>query len=167
MLKSIRALLYVALITGNAGCANPQTRIWGGPFGWGFSDSKDNDVELAKAGFNKETGEFSLEGLKIVNNASAVRRANVEQIRAGYEGAALLFPAMLDAVLARLPALKQFAPAATLSGPLGGAVSLPPEVLKPIAEAAAQAVLEKIGGLQTRPTNDGLETRPTVLPANP
>lgn len=151
MLKSIRAALYVALITGHAGCANPQTKIWGGPFGWGFSDSKDNNVELAEAGYNRESGEFSLKGLKIENNASEVRRANVEQIRAGYEGAALLFPAMLDAVLARLPALRQFAPAATLDGPLGGSLSIPPDVLKPITDAAVQAVLERLGAAKVLP----------------
>ena len=81
----MRRLICLALVSASCitGCAyaNPETRLHGGPFGWGFSDGKDNDITLDEASYDDQ-GRFSLKGLVIRNNASDVRVANVEQMRA-------------------------------------------------------------------------------------
>ncbi len=69
------------------GCAyNPaETKLGGGPFGWFFRDSKDNDIEMLGLEVDPETKVITLESLIIRNNASDAARANVEQMMAFVE----------------------------------------------------------------------------------
>lgn len=71
------------------GCAyaNPRTELRAGPFGslFQFHDSKDNDITIKGAEYNPDTQLFKIEELTIRNNASDVRTANVEQMKAHAE----------------------------------------------------------------------------------
>lgn len=60
--------------------ANPRTIIRAG--GFGFENGKDVSLNLEKGTFDPTTKAFELNNLKIEDNASEVRRANVEQIDA-------------------------------------------------------------------------------------
>lgn len=66
------------------GKSNPVTRFTYGPAGATFSDNKDNDIEVE--GLTAEKSETGFKGgvakVTIKNNASAVRKADVEQINA-------------------------------------------------------------------------------------
>jgi len=80
-------LAFAALACLLPGCsmpANPHTRLRAGPLGglFSFEDTKDNDIEIKGANYDPATGRFGLDSLVIRNNASDVRRANVEQMRA-------------------------------------------------------------------------------------
>lgn len=73
-MKTNIALIVLILLCGVAlaGCGyqdKARTSFGAGPFtGWYFDDSKDNDIEVAKAVW----GDKSIEGVKIRNNASDV-----------------------------------------------------------------------------------------------
>jgi hypothetical protein len=60
--------------------AKPLTYIKAGEFS--FSNSKDVEVALEEGGYDPATKSVSLKNLKISDNASVVRKANVEQIDA-------------------------------------------------------------------------------------
>ncbi|HOW73829.1 MAG TPA: hypothetical protein PKY77_24770 [Phycisphaerae bacterium] len=73
--------------------ANPVTRISGTHGGVSVSNTEDVDFDLAEANYHPSTKAFSMKGLKIVCNASSVRKVNVNQIdavtrQAGVIGAA-------------------------------------------------------------------------------
>ena len=89
------SLLVVALVVAAQGCilgcgvegihsANPTTVLRVDPIHRQiyFADNKDNDVSIKELIFNPETGEVKIVDLKIINNASKVREANVLQIEA-------------------------------------------------------------------------------------
>lgn len=82
-LRTIIALLLSLFGFGVCGCGvlHPQTKVWGGVLGWGFSDGKDNDVSIKGARYNPDTHEFAMDELTIVNSASRPIAANVEQLR--------------------------------------------------------------------------------------
>lgn len=58
--------------------ANPRTEI--GTWSWKFHNSKDVSIELDEASYNPQTKEGKLKGLQIIDNASDVREANVQQM---------------------------------------------------------------------------------------
>lgn len=77
------AILASALCV--AGCslpANPRTEISYGPFGFHLHNSKDVGIKLKKASYDPATKRFDVEDLEFTDDASTVRRANVEQINA-------------------------------------------------------------------------------------
>jgi len=74
------AVLVVFAAMGCSYPANPHTRFRYGPAE--FFDSKDNDVEVVGLEVEPTNGTYRVERLTIRNNASDVRRANVEQIQA-------------------------------------------------------------------------------------
>lgn len=83
-------IIVVLLILGGCiltGCAfiEPTTELSGGPFGWRFYDSKDNDITLKNAEFNADSRAFSIDELTIVNRSSPVIEANVQQMLAFVE----------------------------------------------------------------------------------
>jgi hypothetical protein len=83
----LRLFFLCALSATLASCslpANPVTKFGFDPWSrtWQFHDSKDNDVEVKGLTVDPKTYAVTLESLTIRNNASEVRRANVEQIQA-------------------------------------------------------------------------------------
>lgn len=84
MLRMLLACILCSLVMG---CAyNPaETKLGGGPFGWHFRDSKDNDIELKNLAVDPETKVVTLEYMSVRNNASDAARANVEQMMAFVE----------------------------------------------------------------------------------
>ena len=96
---------------GVLGCASPRTTLQAGPFGsyFKFHNSKDVSVQMENVEVDPDTKRTKIGKMSIEDMASPVRLANVEQIRAGYEGAATLFPQMLNSVMTALPQMRQFA----------------------------------------------------------
>jgi len=63
--------------------ANPNTRLSADPWGgFQFYNSKDVAVNLEEGSYDPKTGAVALKNLNVTDNASEVRRANVEQIDA-------------------------------------------------------------------------------------
>ena len=87
MLRFIVGTIVLVLV---AGCgveglhnANPTTRISAGPWGgFSFYNSKDVAVGLDEGTYDPSTKALTLKNLKITDNASDVRIANVAQIDA-------------------------------------------------------------------------------------
>ena len=80
---------FLLLLASLAGCAsaNPRTKFSGNPWTGTFSffDSKDNDVRIEGLNVDLSTKQAECELLTLTNNASEVRRANVEQMLAFVE----------------------------------------------------------------------------------
>jgi len=76
----------LALLLGT-GCAfiKPTTELKGGPFGWRFTDTKDNNVLVKNAEYDPKTGQFSVEEVNVSNQSSPVIEANVQQMLAFVE----------------------------------------------------------------------------------
>lgn len=114
------AFLMLVLIGGClGGCslpANPKTTLQAGPWGsyFSFYDSKDNDVEIVGAEFDPTIKRLKFDRLTIRNNASDVRRANVEQIQAYTEQ------------VKAMTRMVEYATAAIASKLPGGAPPVPP-----------------------------------------
>ena len=83
-MKRLICLAMAACSCISTGCAyaDPETILYGNVWGWGFKDSKDNDVSFDKAEYDPATGTFVVENFSIKNNASGVRLANVQQMDA-------------------------------------------------------------------------------------
>lgn len=85
----VRIVPVLAALLFLTGCpyANPHTRV--GFNVWTqcveFDDTKDNDIEIDGLKVTPDTKQVTLDKLVIRNNASEVRRANVEQIKAQTE----------------------------------------------------------------------------------
>lgn len=123
---ALAAALAAAL--GIASCANPGTTVRVDPVSRTIYlyDTKDNGVELRGLVFKNSDGtEFRIDSFTLSNNASDVRRANAEQVRAVNEGW-YAFAALAQQVMPYLPGL--MARPATSSGisfnPTTGAIGL-------------------------------------------
>jgi len=70
-----------------SGCAysEPVTRFGGGPFGWEFVDTKDNDIEIVGLNVDPASKVISAEKIVVRNNASDVIVQNVQQMLAFVE----------------------------------------------------------------------------------
>ena len=79
--------ILATLLVLSCGCAfiKPITEIKGGPMGWRFTDTKDNDVLVKNAIYNPDTGSFSVEEVNVSNKSSPVIEANVQQMLAFVE----------------------------------------------------------------------------------
>ena len=109
------ALLALGLL---AGCANPNTTVEVDPARGviRFYDSKDNDLAIEGFDYARPDGpRIKIDSLKLRNNASDVRLANVEQMRIASE----MTQAALQALLQAIPMLKPMPAAApsSTSGP--------------------------------------------------
>jgi len=129
----ILLMVFLALLP-LAGCglpANPKTRIGVGPFGgWSFENSKDVAILLKNAHANVKDGSLDIEELQIEDNASAVRKANVEQLQAYTEqvrAVTLMFQQMTDAIAAIIPQ--------SVHRPSGGAMPPGWQTVQPNTEA--------------------------------
>lgn len=130
--------LFVALLCLTPGCslpANPHTSVGFNPWSHTieFYDSKDNEIEIAGLTYSRETGDFKLERMAIRNNASDVRRANVEQINAYTEqvkATTAMMTQMTASLASMLPYLR---PAVTTSinTPYGGGTISATPILAP------------------------------------
>lgn len=82
-MRKIVPLLLVTCLTGCWAPRSPETEFSINPISktMRFHDTKDNDVEITGAGFNTITHDFKLDKLTIHNNASAVIREQVEQMK--------------------------------------------------------------------------------------
>jgi hypothetical protein len=69
------------------GCAfiKPTTKMGGGPFGWEFVDTKDNNVSVKNLIVDPKTKVITVEELILTNAASPVIEANVQQMLAFVE----------------------------------------------------------------------------------
>lgn len=71
------------------GCAyaNPRTELSAGPFGsyFSFHDSKDNEIVMEGLSYDPDTNFITVQKFEVRNNASDVRVANVEQMKAHTE----------------------------------------------------------------------------------
>jgi hypothetical protein len=87
MTTLLRLFFFCGICAAMLGCSlptNPVTKFGFDPWSrtWQFCDSKDNDVEVKDLTVDPNTYAVTLGSLTIRNNASDVRRANVEQIQA-------------------------------------------------------------------------------------
>jgi hypothetical protein len=120
MKRILMCVVCVVLVGGCSLPANPKTEFNYGPVR--FYDSKDNDVEINNLTINPETGMYSVEKLTIRNNASDVRRANVEQIQAYTEqvkAMAAMTQSLANTVGAMIPYFKP-AVSGSINTPYGG-----------------------------------------------
>jgi len=86
----MRILMAMSVLALVGGCAveglhwaTPKTQFSYGVTGVKFTDTKDNDISIKDAGIDpNDPSRFHLGELTIRNNASDVRRANVEQMEA-------------------------------------------------------------------------------------
>jgi hypothetical protein len=107
--------------------ANPATRISADAGGFTFSNNKDVSVKLEEGSYDPATKMLVLKNLEIVDSASTVRNANVNQIdalgrealmigqayQAGFQGAAQMFQSLM-------PLANIGAGTTSITGPLGG-----------------------------------------------
>lgn len=120
MRRFFAALAVLLFLAGCSLPANPKTRIQANAWGWTFENSKDVEILLKNAKADVDTGNIEIEELQIRDNASEVRRANVEQIQAYTEqvrAVTLMFEQMTRAIAAIIPQ--------TVARPSEGA--MPPE----------------------------------------
>lgn len=152
--KTILAFLAAVFLHGfliGCGILHPETKLYGGPFGWGFEDSKDNNVKLAKASYNKDTGEFGLEGLEIVNNASNPIAANVEQLKIVNEQMRI-HGENIARSLGLITALAEKAlPGLQVSGPLGGSATMSNSAIDALIQRGIEAYIASKGGVLPAP----------------
>lgn len=148
-------------MVGLLGCSlpsNPHTSVGFNP--WSktieFYDSKDNEIEVSGLTYAKDSGDFKLDKLSIRNNASDVRRANVEQINA-YTEQVKATTAMMQNMTASLASMVPYVrpPAVsgslTLPGGIGGSFgSTPAPVPAPTPTPVVPDVVQPV---TSRPTN--------------
>lgn len=80
----ISLAMCTVLVTG-CPYANPRTEVGYSWAGFKFHNSKDVKVQIRNAKYDPASQRFEVEELIIEDNASDVRRANVEQIKAQTE----------------------------------------------------------------------------------
>lgn len=130
-------LVTVVLVATLAGCGavEPKTAFSYGAFGFSFSDTKNNDVQIKDFNRDPATGAVSFKELTVRNNASDVMTANVQQMIALNEQFKIHgenLNRMLGQITAILPSIL---PGMTVNGPLGGSVQFNPATIRAIAEA--------------------------------
>jgi len=100
MRRIVFAGAIILALASQAGCgieglhaAKPMTRVKAGPY-FTLENSKDVSVQLKRGGYDPYSNAVVLEDLKLTDNASSVREANVGQMegmalqaRANWEGA--------------------------------------------------------------------------------
>lgn len=168
--------LSLCLLAGCALPANPRTEIgYGAISGFHLMNSKDVTIKAKKIGY--QGGEFIAEDLELVDEASAVRRANVEQMTAYTEQIKAMGTAV-EAVSRVAASVVPYAVAARAAQPstsLGfnpatGAVSIDrtaatitPEQWAAIA-AAAEAMRAPTGGVgSVSPSAPVVTSAPSVI----
>ena len=84
-LRYLGLLCVLCASVAQFGCAlpaNPKTEISYGPGGFRLYNSKDVGIKVDEATYNAQTREAKIKNLEFSDNASAVRLANVEQMKA-------------------------------------------------------------------------------------
>jgi len=147
-MKKILIFLTCCLVGGCA-YANPGTTLKFDPLNYEvyFYDTKDNDVELAELSYNVDTGAFAMKDLKIRNNASDVREANVAQMMAFVEQQR----AANEGIIAAFNGL------AELTNMLGLATS---KVIRSMPDVDAGVEIDGVGsiGVETEGQGDAVDT---------
>ncbi len=137
-MRRIVCMMMVAVLSGCiGGCgieglhsANPSTRITADPWGgFSFRNNKDVNIDLAKGSYDPSTKALIIEGLKVVDSASTVREANVQQIDAVSREATAIGAAWANGFLAAAQLaglINPIAGGATITGPFGSKLVIQP-----------------------------------------
>lgn len=148
------------------GAANPTTEVGVSLLGgFRFFDSKDNDISIKNAKFNKETGEFEIGELTIRNNSSDVRISSVQQMDAFNRqlvthGENITRLGNIATGLAEILAPLAF-PGIKLNGPLGGSAEVNTEttkglveLMRPLIEKAVNDAIKKASSSPAPPDGE-------------
>lgn len=159
-------LLAGLLVLAGCGVLTPKTAVSYSPlWGFGFADTKDNDVEIVGLEVDPATKRIKCEKLTIRNNASDPIRENVAQLQKVNEQLVIhgqnLIGAMREFSSMVVPVAGMFAPGIGVKGPLGieATASVPAlaELVKAVKELKAEVDALKGGPEPPAPASAPVE----------